>query len=157
LFVDAIPLFQKGFLADTILAPVADQHGVAHLALPPGFAYRSFSATGSPMGDGSLTPQHHDGMRAFPGPGNTVRLIRNHEITASRGTTEVPFPVTGPADADPESSPYDPVAKGGTVTIDYDPATGQIRDFVSLTGTIYNCAGGATGEAGPQPRQGQVE
>lgn len=119
------------------LAPVADQDGVAHLALPPGFSYRSFSATGSVMSDGTLTPQHHDGMRAFAGPGGTVRLVRNHEINASRGTTAVPFPVNARG-----ATSYDGLAKGGTVTIDYDPRTGAIRDFVSMAGTIYNCGGG---------------
>lgn len=49
------------------LRPVADQDGVAWLALPVGFTYVTFSHTGAPMSDGSLTPQNHDGMRAFPG------------------------------------------------------------------------------------------
>lgn len=119
------------------LAPVPDQNGVAHLALPPGFTYRSFSGTGSMMSDGTLTPQHHDGMRAFAGPRGTIRLIRNHEINASRGTTAVPFPVNAQG-----AARYDGAAKGGAVTIDYDPRTGAIRDFVSLAGTIYNCGGG---------------
>jgi len=121
------------------LRPVADQHGVEHLALPPGFSYRSFGATGDLMSDGTLTPQHHDGMAAFRGPRGTIRLVRNHEINASRGSTPVPFPVDGRG-----APSYDPSAKGGTVTIDYDPRTGEHRDFVSLTGTIYNCNGGVT-------------
>ena len=77
-------------------------------------------------------------MRAFAGGGSTVRLVRNHEITASRPTTAVPFPVGGP-----DATKYDALAKGGTVTVDFDTRTGRVvRDFVSSNGTLYNCSGG---------------
>ncbi len=136
------------------LRPTKDQNGEVWLALPPGFQYVTFSHTGTPMSDGTLTPQHHDGMRAYRtraglhgrrhrrhrhgGKDQVVRLVRNHEITASRPTTAVPFPVGGP-----EATRYDALAKGGTVTVDFDMRTGRVlRDFVSSNGTLYNCSGG---------------
>ncbi len=124
------------------LRPTADQSGTAWLALPAGFRYVTFSHTGTPMSDGTLTPQNHDGMRAFraigKNGGHVVRLVRNHEITASKPSANVPFPVTGPEDVR-----YDALAKGGTVTVDFDLRTGRVlRDHVSSAGTLYNCSGG---------------
>jgi hypothetical protein len=45
---------------------------------------------------------------------------------------------------------YDPKGMGGTTTIDYDPIHRRtVREFISLNGTIVNCAGGlAYGNAG---------
>src|SRR5688572_27780335 len=50
------------------------------LFLPVGFRAIELSRTGTPMTDGSPTPDRPDGMGAFPDPsGVGVRLIRNHE------------------------------------------------------------------------------
>ena len=118
------------------LAPAPDQHGDEILALPPGFSYVTFSRTGETMSDGSPVPRNHDGMGAFAGPAGTVRLIRNHEVRNSPG-------VLTRAVLGPEGTKYDPLGVGGTVTLDYDPRQGTlVQDFVSLNGTIVNCAGG---------------
>lgn len=118
------------------LAPVADQRGVEVLALPPGFTYVTFSRTGEAMTDGTPVPRNHDGMGAFAGPGGTIRLVRNHENRNAPGDPNL-------AVRGPEGTKYDPRGGGGTVTIDYDFQRRElVRDFVSLNGTIVNCAGG---------------
>jgi uncharacterized protein len=113
-----------------------DQRGVEVLALPAGFSYVTFSHTGSTMSDGNPTPLALDGMAAFPGrrPGE-VRLIRNSE-------DRNPFGVPGGVLGDPAAK-YDPAGGGGTTTLAYDERRRElVADWISLNGTIVNCAGG---------------
>lgn len=106
------------------------------LALPEGFTYTVLGAEGAPMSDGHPTPRAHDGMAAFPLPNGNIRLVRNHELTTP---PSVATPIGGPERA------YDPRGPGGTTSLEVDPWTRElIRDFVSLSGTIVNCAGGPT-------------
>src|SRR4028118_312141 len=58
---------------------VPDPNGL--LDLPRGFQYQAFSRTGEIMNDRSPVPGGHDGMAAFPGPRNTVILVRNRELS----------------------------------------------------------------------------
>jgi uncharacterized protein len=102
------------------------------LDLPPGFQYRAFSRTGDLMNDGSTVPGNHDGMAAFPGPNNTVILVRNHELSPNSGTG-----VAG-------SAKYDPNCKGGTTTLIVGPNRELLEHYASLAGTYRNCAGGPT-------------
>jgi uncharacterized protein len=122
------------------VAPVADRAtGREILALPRGFQYTTFGYIGSTMSDGNLTPLALDGMAAFPHPADRrlVRLIRNHEDRNAAGAGSNPV---GSGEA---SAVYDALAGGGTSTLDFDPGRGQlVQDFVSLKGTIVNCAGG---------------
>ena len=119
------------------LSPMADQNGDEILALPAGFSYVTFSKTGRPLLSGEgLVPRNHDGMGAFEGPDGTVRLIRNHENRNRAGDANLGVP--GPSD-----TKYDPLAYGGTISLDFDPqASALAREFVSLNGTTVNCAGG---------------
>lgn len=112
-----------------------DQLGREILALPPGFRYVTFGDIGAPMSDGNTTGIALDGMACFKGHGNkTVRLIRNHEDRRPPGA--------GSVGGDPAAK-YDERAGGGTTTLDVDLQNGElIRDFISLNGTIVNCAGG---------------
>ena len=109
------------------------------LWLPEGFDFRIFGLSGTVMDDGWLTPLALDGMAAFPGPGGTVRLVRNHE---ERNTPETVTP-SGSAE-----NRYDELGGGGTstlqvrITADGEPVLE--RAFMSLSGTIVNCAGGRT-------------
>lgn len=113
-----------------------DQNGVEVLALPEGFQYVTFSKSGQVMSDGFVTPRNHDGMTCLPLEKGIVRLIRNHEIGKSPGNSNLDL--TGP-----EATRYDPQGKGGCVTLDFDIRRKQlVRDFISLNGTIVNCAGG---------------
>jgi secreted PhoX family phosphatase len=116
------------------LADVADlADGAIRLALPAGYVYRSFGATGDVMTDGVVTSGRQDGMAAFAGPHGRIRLVRNHELQFS-----------GAPLGDPARS-YDPVTQGGTTTLEVDPATRELLgSWVSLTGTSFNCAGGPT-------------
>ena len=124
------------------LRRVADQRGVEVLALPAGFAYVTFSHTGSVMSDGNPTPLALDGMGSFAGgrfrgrgKHHLVRLVRNSEDRNPAGTV-------GGLLGD-RSAAYDPTAFGGTTTLVYDEHRRRlVQDFVSLNGTTVNCAGG---------------
>lgn len=118
------------------LFPTAAKNtGETVLALPRGFSYNVLGRTGDQMSDGRITPNKHDGMAAFAS-GDELRLVRNHEINDDRPLDDV---VIG------ASNHYDAQAGGGTTTLVIDPRTRLIkRDFVSLSGTLNNCAGGPT-------------
>lgn len=140
--VSAAPRHGVGFAAKGSggygpLYPTATNNtGETLLALPEGFQYNLVSRVGTPMADGKLTPPAFDGMAAFSVDGK-IRLIRNHEVRNSRGTL-------GAAIGD-QSKAYDPLAGGGTTTLIVDPQTRElVSDFVSLGGTLVNCAGGPT-------------
>lgn len=109
------------------------------LALPTGFMYVLFGVEGSRMSDGNPTPRAHDGMAAFALPNGNVRLIRNHEVRDEPSLSKV---IGDPVTA------YDPIAGGGTTSLEVriTPSGTRelVRDFVSLNGTIVNCAGGPT-------------
>jgi len=127
-----------------------DQRGVEVLALPAGFSYVTFSHTGSTMADGNPTPLALDGMGAFSGgrhhghghgdgrghgPDGLVRLVRNSE-------DRNPYGEPGGVLGDPAAK-YDRSGFGGTTTLVYDEHRRRlVEDFVSLNGTIVNCAGG---------------
>jgi uncharacterized protein len=117
------------------LAPVADlRDGVFRLELPADFKYRSFGLRNTLLTEEATnTPGRHDGMAAFSWRGGKVRLIRNHEQTQ-------PNPVG--AFGDTSGGVYDSQAPGGTTTLEISPKGEQVRSWVSLNGTTFNCAGG---------------
>lgn len=114
------------------LRPVPDDAtGLPLLQLPEGFRYVSFGWTGDPLTNGRATPPGHDGMAAFAASDGQVRLVRNHEVEVQ------------PAFDD--SNRFDPGAGGGVTTVTFDPASHRlVHAAVSLSGTLRNCAGGAT-------------
>ena len=119
---------QAGF-GDT----VPDPGGV--IDLPQGFQYRIISPEGSKLsGGGGTVPGDPDGMAAFPGPRKeTTLLVRNHEQNATDAN-----PV-------PQRNPYDPAGHGGTTgVVVSNNDRRKVSDFVTSSGTINNCAGGAT-------------
>ncbi len=106
--------------------------GLPLLRLPEGFRYRTLSWAGSELHDGFRAPAAADGMGVVRQDGSRVTLVRNHELQGSSG------PIGDPAAA------YD-TAPGGTTTLVFDTATERLVDsWVSLGGTLYNCAGGVT-------------
>ena len=117
------------------LALTRDQRGVEVLALPAGFSYVTFSHSGSTMSDGNPTPLALDGMSAFSGRSRgEVRLVRNSE--------DRNLPGEGSVGGDPAAK-YDPLGGGGTTTLVYDEYRRRlVEDYISLNGTIVNCAGG---------------
>src|SRR5687768_8180149 len=127
---------------------VPDPHRIVDL--PKGFTYRVISRTGDRMDDGLLVPGKHDGMAAFPGPNGRTILVRNHENTPD--TPEIgPFGGKNELFARLDArTVYDSgrgkaPGLGGTTTVVYDSRRGHVeRHFLSLAGTIRNCAGGPT-------------
>lgn len=120
------------------------------LDLPEGFVSHAFSRVGEKMDDGLWVPGKHDGMAAFPGPKGKTILIRNHELQAADK-------IVGPfgwnnekLDLVDAEQIYDLGSKeapclGSTTTLLYDTRTGTLENhFLSLAGTIRNCAGGPT-------------
>jgi secreted PhoX family phosphatase len=119
------------------LVPTASKNtGETFLALPKGFDYNIIGKFDSPLTDGTKTPRLHDGMAAFKVK-NELRIVRNHEVVGGK--------LPRPGSAIGKTNHYDETAGGGTTTLIIDPKTRQIvRDFVSLSGTLINCAGGPT-------------
>jgi secreted PhoX family phosphatase len=120
------------------------------MRLPRGFRSVVFSHTGEEMADGFLVPGMHDGMAAFPGPDGRTLLVRNHELESRQAKI-------GPFGADhgrlgrmPRDRIYDrghdvEPNLGGTTTLVFNTRTQQLEShFLSLAGTVRNCAGGPT-------------
>lgn len=116
------------------LLPVTDETtGLPLLNLPEGFSYLTMGWHKDPMTDGRLTPARHDGMGVIDAAGDLITLVRNHELVAETGAL-----VDGP-----ES--YDARAGGGTTTLQFNTRTRSLEAaWVSLSGTVHNCAGGVT-------------
>jgi hypothetical protein len=118
--------------------------------LPPGFSCTVFSRTGERMDDGFLVPGAHDGMATFPGPDRRTILVRNHELLAKHASAG-PFGLKNEllGKLDPKKL-YDfgrgeAPGLGGTTTLVYDTRARRLeRHFLSLAGTLRNCAGGPT-------------
>jgi secreted PhoX family phosphatase len=115
--------------------------------LPKGFSYQVISRFGNLMDDGFVVPNAGDGMGAFAYGKGKVALVRNHELAKG----DMRFgPLTGKVADDFRT--YDRTAgnngmplPGGTSTIIYDLKTGvKEAEWLSLVGTIRNCAGGIT-------------
>ena len=130
------------------------------LDLPAGFSYRVVSRAGGEMDDGLLVPGRPDGMAAFPAPsdaaGRFCVLVRNHELDPG-SFKQSPFGRDGrrlrELPRDQRDRLYDAgygytPGLGGTTTllVDLDdPARPVVaREFLSLGGTVRNCAGGPT-------------
>ena len=119
------------------------------LDLPPGFRYHTFSTTGETMDDGFLVPGGHDGMAAFPGPDGKTILVRNHELetdahTGAFGQSNELINRTDSKKFHDFGQGTNP-ALGGTTTLMYNTKTKELeRQFLSLAGTMRNCAGGPT-------------
>ncbi|MFN2489467.1 MAG: alkaline phosphatase PhoX [Actinomycetota bacterium] len=107
------------------------------LELPAGFSYRIVSRQGDEMSDGNPTPGMFDGMDAFPGPGGTTVLVRNHENRGHPEEIGVVVPDDNRYDPDPER-------KGGNTKVVIDRDRRLVESFAVLGGTSTNCAGGRT-------------
>jgi len=115
---------------------VDDPDGI--LALPEGFSYAIVTRTGVTRLDRGqgVTPADHDGMAAYDAGHGRYTLIQNHEIDpgAEFGVPHV------------KGTVYDPgaVDAGGCTVIRTDRAGRNLGEFVAISGTVSNCAGGPT-------------
>jgi uncharacterized protein len=115
--------------------------------LPKGFSYHVISRFGNVMDDGFVVPNAADGMGAFAAGKGKVALVRNHELS-QRDLRFGPFTAKVADDfrcydriKDKDAMPI----PGGTSTLIYDMKSGQVESqYLSLAGTIRNCAGGVT-------------
>lgn len=116
--------------------------------LPADFSYQVISRQGETMADDLLVPDKPDGMATFSGPDGHTIIVRNHEIAP---TDEGPFGggarLLGKVDS---RLLYDlgertKPCHAGTTTLVYDTRNQKlIKQYLSLCGTIRNCAGGPT-------------
>jgi len=121
--------------------PLLPSTDVAELWVPEGFRVRKLSTTRTPsLVNPGMTVQYGlDGMAAFDAGNGTVRLVRNHEIRDPAASARL---------LGPGVHAYDRKAGGGTTTLEVrqarDGSVELVREFVSLSGTHTNCAGGPT-------------
>ena len=121
--------------------PMAQSSAVPELMIPPSFTVVRLSETTRPstVNLGFVVPQAVDGMAAFPLPNGNIRLIRNHEI-ADPATDALPI--------GSRARSYDPRASGGTTSLEVrarpDGMRELVAEYVTLSGTHINCAGGPT-------------
>ena len=114
--------------------------------LPEGFDYTIISRRGEQMTDGFRVPGQHDGMAAFPGSGDEVILMRNHEqVRSPKGWS--PYHESAPASRlegkawDLGDDPF----LGGVTAVVYDTKKRTLVSHrLALAGPAHNCAGGAT-------------
>ncbi len=123
-----------------------DLRNVPLLRLPQGFEYTAISIRGNRMSDGVLVPGDHDGMAAFPGKWGNVVLVRNHELspTEEEAGSKVGCLAPNGKQYDPFTGEAAGLGGGGTTTLIVDRYGRVVRDYISLGGTIRNCAGGPT-------------
>lgn len=115
------------------------------MELAEGFDWELVSHLGQPMADGLVVPDAADGMGSFDVGGGRVVLVRNHELKADARTRGA-FHRGGRRDISRAfDRDGDTPLPGGTTTLVYDYINRRLdRQHLSLSGTIRNCAGGAT-------------
>lgn len=146
-FTRGVDLLAAGASAAEGYGPLLDDPA-GLIDLPQGFACRVVARAGEEMDDGLLVPGMPDAMGAFEGPDGTVLLVCNHECLRMSDSA------FGAGNARlakiPPDKLYDLGAgetpnPGGTTTIVWDARAGKrVRQYLSLAGTLRNCAGGVT-------------
>jgi secreted PhoX family phosphatase len=122
-----------------------------YLDLPEGFSYKIISWSGTRMNDRFVVPSLADGMAAFPGPGGSTVILRNHEFRFGHAASLGPFGSEEKLwtkldrsliyDRTPDGTP----CLGSVTTIVYDTRQKRTKSqHLSLAGTMTNCSGGAT-------------
>lgn len=130
---------------DAIYGPLLpDPAGL--IDLPRGFSYRTLSSFGETMSDGYVVPDRADGMGCIRLDSRRIALVRNHELNVSHQPRGA-FAGAGPADiaAYDRRADNGAILPGGTTTLILDAGTLAVEaQYLSLIGTIRNCAGGVT-------------
>ncbi len=125
---------------------IEDKDGI--LNLPKEFSYKIIAHRGQPMSDGLVHPDKPDGMATFEGKDGRVILIRNHELMPTN------FSAFGKdyelLDKTDKEKMYDmrngnlPCSGGTTTLIVNEDSLEVEKSWMSLGGTLRNCAGGPT-------------
>ena len=126
-----------------------DPEGI--LKLPRDFSYKIISRRGDQMSDGLLVPGLGDGMGTFVGQNqHETIIVRNHEVSP-RDYVNGAFGLELKDMAKIAQDKFYDYGRGttpclgGTTTIIYNHQTQQVeKEWLSLTGTVRNCAGGTT-------------
>lgn len=118
--------------------------------LPHNFSYKVISRMGDKMDDGFLVPGQPDGMATFEGENNRTIIIRNHENSPEQTDKSAFGKNMELLSPNLRSQFYDfgngvKPCTGGTSTLIYNTKSQEVEaEFLSLAGTIRNCAGGPT-------------
>jgi uncharacterized protein len=122
--------------------PLVRSEACPEFMIPEGFQCMRLSTTREPStaNPSLIVPSAVDGMGSFALPNGNVRLIRNHEVVDD---AERARPIGANA--------YDAKAGGGTSSLEVelrgdgsDLEVRLVNEYVSLSGTHTNCAGGRT-------------
>tara|TARA_A200000159_G_C7299429_1_gene329383 strand:+ start:18 stop:1325 length:1308 start_codon:yes stop_codon:yes gene_type:complete len=108
-------------------------------------SYNIISTKGQKMSDGYRVPGNPDGMSLFNIDQDHSVLVRNHELGRTSGRLMGPF--TNPSiDAlKLGEKHYDKNAFGGTTNILLNNKSNDVvKEYLSLSGTMTNCAGGSS-------------
>ena len=118
------------------------------IKLPKGFTYKIIGRKGQRMSDGLLQPDKPDGMATFAGSNGRIILVRNHELMPTNfGAFGSNNELMQQVD---RSKIYDfrkgnLPCTGGTTTLVINEDTLEVeKSWLSLAGTLRNCAGGPT-------------
>ena len=112
--------------------------------LHPSLKYKIISEKDLMMSDGFKVPGLADGMGSFLVDNNIV-LVRNHEIVPQHGMKVGPFYNVDEQIGLLGNKHYDEKAIGGTTNIVLDKDSKKVlKEYLSLSGTMQNCAGGVT-------------
>ena len=118
------------------------------LNLPDGFTYKIIARRGQPMSDGLVHPDKPDGMATFVGKDGRIILIRNHELMPTNFSAfGQGYEYLEKIDA---KNMYDMrkgnlPCNGGTTTLVINEGDLEVeKSWLSLGGTLRNCAGGPT-------------
>lgn len=115
------------------------------LSLPEGFSYTVISRLGDSMDDGLSVPDRADGMGCFGLDSDRVALVRNHELQPQHVSEDLPNIAKEQAQRAYDRSTSGVPLPGGTSNIVYNLKTRKVeQQYMSLLGTIRNCAGGIT-------------
>ena len=108
-------------------------------------SYNIISTIGQKMSDGYRVPGSPDGMSAFAVNREHTVIVRNHELGRTSGRLMGPFDNPKNDAMALGEKHYDKNAFGGTTNILLNNKTNQVvKEYLSLSGTMTNCAGGST-------------